>query len=607
MKTLPKIELQVSRKTTSRGQRLVVAIAGAVEHRDTINTNSARARCRFVAALAAKLNRPSTDFPTLDAELMQAADEADAAAAVEPNALDQSKPNDDQRPSQATRLVQLALERETELFLDTTGDPFARVAVGEHWETHRVRSRPFKDWLARLFYEATQRTPSGQALNDACTVLEGNARHSGQVHDVPLRVAEHEGAVIVDLGGSDWQAARINAQGWSVVSNPPVRFRRAKAMQPLPIPQRGGSLTELRQFVNVSDLAWPLLLGWLVAALRPQGPYPLLCLAAEQGAGKSTAARLVRSLVDPNRAPLRSEPRDARDLVIAANNGWVIALDNLSAVPGWLSDALCRLSTGGGFSTRELYSDGDEVIFDAMRPAVLTGIEELATRGDLLERCLLVSLPTIRPEQRRTEAELMAAFEAARPRILGALFDAVSMALRRWGEVRLPTMPRMADFAVWVSAAEPALGLEPGAFLAAYQESSERSNESALEASPLAPVLRELAQGSGWSGTATDLLAELEQRADERTRRQRLWPSSARALSGQLRRLAPNLRAAGVDVSDWREPDRGRRRMWALCSSETIEPGRVQTVHSVQEDDQSDPFADEPSDRVDRKTPSHKA
>jgi hypothetical protein len=110
--------------------------------------------------------------------------------------------------------------------------------------------------------------------------------------------------------------------------------------------------------------------------------------------------RVLRALVDPNTAALRTTPRDERDLVIAANNGWLMALDNLSHLPDWLSDALCRLATGNGFATRELYTDAEEAIFATQRPIVKNGIEELATRGDLLDRSIVLYLPTIAEDQR---------------------------------------------------------------------------------------------------------------------------------------------------------------------------------------------------------------
>lgn len=280
----------------------------------------------------------------------------------------------------------------------------------------------------------------------------------------------------------------------------------------------------------------------------------MLALFAEQGAGKSTTGRLLRALVDPNAAPLRSEPRDGRDLMIAANNSWCLAYDNLSHVPAWLSDALCRLSTGGGFATRELYTDQEEIIFDSQRPVLLTSIEEVATRSDLLDRCLIVWLATIPEDGRRPEAELMAEFEKVRPLILGALLDAVVVALQRLPTIELDSLPRMADFALWATAAETAFGWEPGTFLATYHGNRESANDVALEASSIArPLLDLLEERGGWRDTAGELLTALEARVSDQVKRQNTWPKNGRSLSGHLKRLSPNLRAAGWHVEFHRE------------------------------------------------------
>src|SRR5262249_54004620 len=143
---------------------------------------------------------------------------------------------------------------------------------------------------------------------------------------------------------------------------------RARGLLPLPVPVAGGMLSDLRAFINVpDDDDWKLVVAWLKAAFRPRGPYPILVLNGEQGSAKTTTAKVLRSLVDPNTSPARREPKESRDLMIAAHNSWVIAFDNLSHVPQWLSDDLCRLSTGGGFSTRELHTDADEILFESQR------------------------------------------------------------------------------------------------------------------------------------------------------------------------------------------------------------------------------------------------
>ncbi len=462
-------------------------------------------------------------------------------------------PGESPKKSHATQLVDLVNGLDgVELWHTPDGDGYATIPAETHLENWPIRSRRFRQWVSRLFYDDVGKAPGGQALQDAVNTLEGQAVHRGQQHDVHVRLAEHGGAIYLDLCNDDWKVVKVTANRWEVVENPPVKFRRARGMLPLPTPTDGGSIDDLRRFVNVTtDTDFILIVAWLTATLRPCGPYPILELTGEQGCGKSTQARALRRLVDPNAADLRSQPRDERDLVIAANNGWDLGFDNLSGVEPWLSDALCRISTGGGFATRELYTNSDEVIFTGQRPIILNGITELALRSDLLDRTIRVTLPQIPEDKRRPEAELWADFDKARPAILGALLDAVSTASRSFEGVRLDRFPRMADFAKWVVAAEPSLPWQPGAFLAAYAGNREAAHELALEASPVAGVLRtwfDRRQRDEWKGTATDLLTELGNVIGDAAQKRPDWPKSGRGLSGVLRRLAPNLRAVGIDV-----------------------------------------------------------
>jgi hypothetical protein len=309
---------------------------------------------------------------------------------------------------------------------------------------------------------------------------------------------------------------------------------------------------ELKRFVNVKDeRGWRLLVAWLVQALRPSGPYLILILQGEQGSAKTTLARILRALTDPSTTPARTTPRGEHDLMIAANNSWVIVFDNLSGLAPWLSDALCRLSTGGGFGTRTLYENDEETLFDAMRPAALNGITDVATRPDLLDRAVIVELPEISKEERKDEKKLWEEFERAVPGILGGLCDTVSVALRELPNTELTSKPRMADAALWVTAAEGALGWEPGAFMEAYDGSRGEINELALEASPVAVAVLKLMKGRDeWIGTAGELLKELGKRIDDDVRRYKTWPKQPNHLSRQLKRLAPVLRAEGIEVED---------------------------------------------------------
>jgi hypothetical protein len=455
--------------------------------------------------------------------------------------------------SQSTTLVRLAEEAGATLFHDPDGDAYARLWADDHHEVWPLRRKQFKTWLRRLYYRSTGGAPNAQAMQDALGVLEGQAVFDGERHTVHTRIAEYAGALYHDLANEKWEAVEITANGWRVVSEPPVRFRRSRGMLPIPHPARGGSLEALRPFLNAdSDDDYVLFVGWLVQCLRPSGPYLGYEAIGEQGSSKTTRGRIARKLIDPNAAPVRSAPRDEGDLMIAATNSWIVTLDNLSYVPDWLSDGLCRLATGGGLSKRMLYTDADEVVLDAQRPLFVTSIEEVATRGDLLDRLIVCQTPRLPDGKLRPEAELWAEFDQLWPSLYGALLDAVAGALRDLPQVVLERHPRMADAARWATAAEAALGWEPGTFLRAYSENRERGHDIALEASPLASLLQDVAQ-RGFEGTASELLERLRGLAEDDQRRARWFPKSAAALGGNLTRLAPALRAASVEVVRERE------------------------------------------------------
>lgn len=483
-------------------------------------------------------------------------------------------------PSQATRLITLAIEANVELFHTPQGEAYATLQVEDHKETWLLKVKGFRRWLARLFYAQEENTPSAQAVHDALGVLEGKALYDGPECCVYTRLAEHQEALYLDLTDAQWRVVEITAQGWRVISDPPVKFRRARGMLSLPVPISGGSLADLRPFVNlVSDDDWRLLVSWLVATLRPTGPYPILVVHGEHGSAKSTLVRVLRSLVDPNTAALRTTPRDERDLVIAATNSWLVALDNLSHISDWLSDACCRLATGSGFATRELYTDNEETLFTAQRPIVLNAIEELATRGDLLDRAILLSLPTIAEDRRLDEKTFWRAFENVRPMLLGALLDVVSQGLQTLPSVRLDRLPRMADFALWACAVAPACGWTAQAFVDAYTGVREAAYDLTLEASPVAPYLRKLVDTRGqWGGTAGELLVALEGLAGGKrdlsheqgnvgsdVTKHKAWPKNGRALSNALRRLAPTLRAVGIAITLGTRVGKSRDRLITLA------------------------------------------
>ena len=461
--------------------------------------------------------------------------------------------------SAADRLIGLVLESGTEFFHDPDQHGWASIRVDGHWENHPIRSRPFQLFLLRTYYRETGKSPGAQAIRATLELFEAKALFDGEESPINLRVANHQGKLYLDLCDRAWRAVEIDAEGWRIVNRPPPRFHRTRGSQPLPAPERGGGLDELRRFLNVDHQGWTLIKAFLVAALRPSVPCPILVAKGEQGAGKTTACRIISALIDPRTGSLRGVPREVRDLTAAARNSWIVCFDNLSHLPDELADAACRLATGGGFGGRELYSDHDEAIFDATRPMVFNAIPDLgAARPDFLDRAVIVEFLDLKPERRRDEAQFWREFEQARPRILGALLDVVVAGLGNLPGVTLDQLPRMADFAIWVSACESALGLETGEALEAYRANCTEARNLALEASPVYEPLREVAR-AGFSGTSSELLFLLSKLASDSTRRSQRWPKAPNALSNALRRMAGSLRSNGIEIYFNRTDHQGRR------------------------------------------------
>jgi hypothetical protein len=400
-----------------------------------------------------------------------------------------------------------------------------------------------------------------------------------------IRTAEHAGRIYLDLADEHWRAVDIGPEGWRVIGCPPVRFRRPAGLLPLPVPERGGSIEALNSFLNLtSPNDFALIVAWLLAALRPGGPYPLLAVSGEQGSAKTVLSKLLKALIDPNAAPVRSLSREERELMIAANNGYLLAFDNLSGLPHWLSDALCRLATGGSFAVRRLYTDEEEVLFEAARPILLNGIEEIISRPDLGDRAIFMTLSAIAEADRRPEAELWREFEFARPRILGALLDAVVHGLRNGNTISLDRLPRMADFALWAAACETALW-PAGTFAHAYAANRRAAIESIIETDPLAACVRRImGERTSWSGSASDLLRLCAETAREDISTSPPWAKNPRALAGRLRRTQTCLRTLDIEITFAREGRLGAR----MIRMRALRPSHLSALRTVGQNGEND-------------------
>ncbi len=349
-------------------------------------------------------------------------------------------------PSQGTIMSQLAQEL-FDLGCTPGGLSFAtRKDRGPVAIALRGGKKSLRAELAKLYAQRYGTVPGSSGVSDAMLQLEGMAQSATPV-ELGVRVARHPGGgIVVDLGRDDGRSILVTGSGWEVTDSPGVIWRRTALTGEMPMPVRGGSIKDLWALTNVAVEDRPLVVAWLVAALIPDIPHPILTLTGVQGTAKSTTARLLVGLIDPSTAPLRAVPKDVRDWSVAVGGAWLAAIDNVSTIPSWWADALCRASTGDGLVTRKMYSDDGLLVLAFRRLVILTSIDAGAMRGDLADRLITIELERIDPSSRREDSEVSAAIDAIRPRLFGALLDLLVRVLARMPQVHLDELPRMADF-----------------------------------------------------------------------------------------------------------------------------------------------------------------
>jgi hypothetical protein len=410
-----------------------------------------------------------------------------------------------------------------------------------------IHSRPFRQWLGLEMEKESGERPPQAELRSAIDRLEVYALDA-PVADVHLRVSLAGGRLYIDLADNCGRVIEVGPDGWQVIDNAPLHFIRTASMRPLPVPEKGGSVEDLRPLINVGDDGdFVLIVAFLLDALRNDGAHPVLVINGGEGTAKSTLVEILRELIDPSRAPFNGLPQSQRQL-LQAGDGYLRAFDNVSSISPKVSDALCRMSTGG-----------------SAHPVIINGTDDFAVRPDLADRGLFVNPAPVSDRRRRSKQEIWTTFEAVRSRILGALLDAVAYGLRALPTTRLDALPRMADFALWISACEPALWPE-GTFMTAYLDNRADAAEKLIETDVVATAVRVfMANRASWSGTATELDAILRATTNN-IEGAKGWPAAPRILAARLNGLASSLGKTGITVTFKRE-GHDRKRVITLSSS----------------------------------------
>ncbi len=446
-------------------------------------------------------------------------------------------------PPMADRLVHYALESGAPLFVDQHGESHVLVC-GEALPIGRCNR-----WLTGLIHQHEGRAPSNDGLIAARRVLDYLAHQDGDVRELHTRAAYYEGAVFYQLGTG--RVVRIDERGWEMDPNPPVTFRSVKNLRDLPDPVRGGSLSDVADLVNLkTDRDRRLFLAYIVLVALPHIPRPLLQATGVMGAGKSTACRIVKRTLDPTSA--ESVAMDRRDFLQKAAHCYILMLDNQNSLPEWALDTLCRLVTGESDSKRVLYTDDEDLVWSMKRGVLLNGINPPSDRGDVQDRTLPIELERIDRRERVAEDDFWLRFDLKRPELLGAVFDALSGALRERHRVELRERPRLADWGLYAAAVYKAQGWGVDAFVSDWEGVEEAQTQGTLDGSVVAQAVImfmldkdrvEMAASKLHAAIEATVEGDLDLRAD------RDWPKTGRTLWKKIREVKPLLETHGIRAS----------------------------------------------------------
>jgi hypothetical protein len=458
-------------------------------------------------------------------------------------------------------LKDLVTDENCQCFHDQHRTPHTRIRVVDHWETVRTESKQMKHWLHHLQYKATSSIPSLEACSSVTNLLCARGLFEGEQYKLSLRVSRHEGAILIDRCDPLWTATRITAKGIERITDPPIIFRRYPHQAAQVDPVMGG---DLREFLTLTNLADPseevLLLVYIVSCLVPDIPHPIPNFHGPQGSAKTTLARMIRDLVDPSSVNTLSFPENSKELVQMLAHNYMATFDNVTDLSSDRSDTLCRAVTGEGASKRQLYSDDDDIIYTFKHCIGFTGINPTAKNPDLLERSILFRLEHIPEEKRREEQLVLLGFEAMRPRLVGAIFTALSKALAIYPIIQLSRLPRMADFCRWGCAIAEALGYTQEEFLAAYFRNIKEQHQEAIRGSQLACAVISLMEKeeSPLEKRSSELYDKLQKIAEEEKLdiKAKDWPKAPNWLLRRLNEIHTNFLEVGITIKA-RQDSRG--------------------------------------------------
>lgn len=453
----------------------------------------------------------------------------------------------------STELINFAKEK-YEFFHNELGEGFVKIPAKTHSKFLQVNSQEFSDHLRMVSFRKTGRGLSNTVLDMVVTTLSAIAKFDGEKVKTYQRVAQVNETIFIDLCNDEREVVEVSKFGWKVVRNSRIFFTRTSEMMSLPYPERGGDIKDLINHINVDEGQLPLLVAWMLTAMQAgKGAYPILSVDGQAGSGKSTSCRMIKQLIDPNKAPLLSQPKPS-DLRVVASGHHVFALDNISRISPEFSDSLCKFATGENIRVRELYTTNSVLTISLKKPVMLNGITESGTRSDLVSRMLGLHLNKIKT--RKTEEMAWSEFNKDAPKLLGVLLEGLVEALKSYKDTQVEDMTRMADMCIWITAASPAFGWEKETFMNAYNENLRSTHSNAIEASPFGEAIMNMYEArGGYHGRPAQLLSLLENKGyvTDKSKNASSWIRTPRGVVDQLAKLQPSFEALGIVYEKYKD------------------------------------------------------
>lgn len=418
-----------------------------------------------------------------------------------------------------------------------------------------------REALALEYWDRTGNYAGSEDLSKAMTIASAVARRGHEVTANP-RVGVHAGLVYLDLGYDDGRAVEIGPGGWRVVQQAPVVFCRSNLTGKLPLPANEGSMARARDLLNIADHdAWALYTACRVASLLPGLTHPVELMTGLAGSAKTTVTRMTYGWIDPAPA-MASMPENPRDWVSSASNRYVVPVDNVSGIPVWWSDLLCKAVSGDGHTGRSLYTNNEIFVASFRSVIILNGITLGQLRGDLADRVAWHQLTA--PAARWSDTQVTAMWERAHPEALAWLLDWTCYVMRQIISSPPPAVSdRLVDFSQVLRIIDAAWGTN------GYQRWQDGRTE----------VLADIAEGDTVAMavqaavrrpvqmTPTELLAFLQIAGSLQDERGQPW--TPRRLSDRLTRCQGSLEALGYHIERRRTKT---ARLWVITPPEREEP-----------------------------------